>query len=165
MGAIIGTIVAGILFILAAVAFIAGMYFWRSERRPRKADANGYYRRGYDGSDGMWLAFWSAVVAVIVLGVYAFAMFPFGAEYHQWRSTSGVVESVASRQVSDGDSGMQTKFVIKYRDGGERGCTDTRCSLVQPGDEVELKCRKVWQWQATPGFDCNWVNRVAVTAP
>lgn len=98
-----------------------------------------------------------ATVALLVIGGTAFGMWPYKAEYHQWRTTSGTVAAIDSRVLADGE-GMTQRFVVTFTDGRQRACDDTRCATVHTGDFLTLRCKRAYQWGATPGWDCNWDN-------
>ena len=105
---------------------------------------------------GSWaLAFVMAVLMAAPTGYY-----PYKAEYHQWRTQSGVVAEVNKRLVGNGDSGMSEKIVVRYEGStGAFGCEDTRCALVKQGDTLDLKCKRAWQYASVSGYDCRFVSR------
>jgi len=148
LATIIGTAVVVLLVTIVGLGGIGGTVVWARDRKVNRQDA----------VTGLAVSIGAAVLSAVILLIYVAVMWPLNGAYHQWRSTSGTVESVASRQVAN-DKAMETKYVIKFVNGGERGCLDTRCALIKPGDQLELKCKKIWQWSATAGFDCNYVSR------
>lgn len=106
----------------------------------------------------------SLAVLLVLVGVALSPLgyYPYKAEYHQWRSTSGVVAEVNKRLVSDGDKGMNEKIVVRYKDSdGAYGCEDTRCALLKVGDTLDLKCKRAWQYASVSGYDCRFVSRRA----
>jgi hypothetical protein len=119
-------------------------------------------RRQFDTSATAGFRFFGKFCGpILVLGVLIGASvgyFPYEAQYHQYQETTGIVASIDVRLVSSGDS-MQEKFVVVYDDGRERGCLDTRCAAVQPGDILTMECKRIYQWSGTDGWDCNFVSR------
>jgi hypothetical protein len=102
-----------------------------------------------------WAAFAAAVIASIVT---AFALWPYQWEYHSWQTTTGTVQTVSNRLVSTGEKSMEQRFVVAFTDGRQRSCDDSRCSLLRPGMTLTLRCKRAYQWGATPGYDCNYVD-------
>lgn len=146
----LGTIIGLPVLLLLAVAFVvAGVLLWRCRRNADDFDAPVLL--------GFAVAAW-AVAVCLVIGS-AVGMWPYKAEYHAWNTTSGTVKAVDSRLVAAGDEGgMNQRFVVTFTDGRQRACDDTRCSTVKPGDALTLKCKRAYQWGATPGWDCNWLD-------
>lgn len=104
-----------------------------------------------------------AIVIALVLVALAFTplgFYPLKGEYHQWRAVTGSVADVNKRLVSNGDKGMNEKIVVRFK-GSELdfGCEDTRCSLAKPGDTLDLKCKRAWQYQSVSGYDCRFISR------
>lgn len=109
---------------------------------------------------GLGLGSIAVLLVLIGLALSPLGYYPYKAEYHQWRSRTGVVAEVSKRLVSDGDKGMNEKIVVRYRDGeGEFGCEDTRCALVKTGDTLDLKCKRAWQYASVSGYDCRFISR------
>lgn len=106
-----------------------------------------------------WGVFSGAMVGVflLVLGTAlpVIGMYPYSAEYHQWREVSGPIEKIDRRLVSDGDKGMSEKIVVRI-DGQQFGCTDTRCAGASLNDTLTLACKRVWVYASTDGYDCNF---------
>lgn len=146
----LGTIIGlPILLILAVGSAVAGLLIWRY--RLRADDFDGPFFAGF--AIGAWV-----LAAVLAIGT-AIGMWPYKAEYHAWRTTSGTVKAMDSRLVASGDKGAMTqRFVVTYTDGRQRACDDTRCATVKPGDVLTLNCKRAYQWGATPGWDCNWLD-------
>lgn len=96
------------------------------------------------------------VLVCFVIGNLVF-FYPYSAEYHRYQPITGEIDLVAKRIVG-GDS-ISEKFVVRYKNGEERGCLDTRCALLKPGDTLTLKCKRVWQYTGTDGWDCTYVGR------
>jgi hypothetical protein len=137
-------LIAGLL-VLTVVAF----------RRWRRADSS-----GDDIDRPLW--FGGAVVATVAaLGVAAltwWGMYPWRAEYHEWRAVAGTVETVDSRLAPAQDGAVQEKYVVKFDDNPhEYGVLDTRAAMVRPGDRLTITCVRRWQWSGTHGHDCNFV--------
>lgn len=107
-------------------------------------------------SDGETTIGVCAVLALLVTLIGGLAFFwPLHAEYHKWETTDGTIESIAKRIV--GGDKISEKFVVRYTDGRERGCLDTRCSLLKAGDKLTLTCKRSWQYAGTDGYDCNYI--------
>lgn len=145
LGILIGLPTLGIILIALAVAFFL-------------------LRRGAKSADnmdrGLFLGFqWgSFAVAVIVLVIAGFAYWPYQWGYHSWQKTSGTIQTISKRLVSTGDKSMEERFVVQFTDGRQRACDDSRCSLLKPGMTLTLRCKRAYQWGATPGYDCNYVD-------
>lgn len=145
LGIIIGLPVAVVALIALAVSFFAF----------------GRFAKGCDDLDrGLAIGFkWASLgVAVVVLVIAAFAYWPYGWEYHSWQVTSGTIQTTSKRLVSTGDKSMEERFVVAFTDGRQRACDDSRCSLLKPGMTLTLRCKRAYQWGATPGYDCNYVG-------
>jgi hypothetical protein len=99
----------------------------------------------------------SAVVAAVGLW---WGMYPWKAEYHEWRPVSGVVETVDSRlTAASGNGTMEDKFVVTFEGNPQQyGVLDTRAAGVKPGDRIEITCVRRWQWSGSHGYDCNFVG-------
>lgn len=99
------------------------------------------------------------VGAVVAVAGFWWGMYPWKAEYHQWRALSGVVATVDSRLVPAGSNSMEDKFVVTFVGNPQQyGVLDTRAAAVRPGDELTITCVRRWQWSGTHGFDCNFVD-------
>jgi hypothetical protein len=145
LGIIIGLPVTAILLIAAAITFL---YFRRYSKICHKAD-----RAAAIGFK--WV---SVAVAVIVAAIAAVTFWPWKWQYHSWQTTSGTIQTVSKRLVSTGDKTMEERYVVQFSDGRQRACDDTRCSLLHPGMTLTLRCKRAYQWGATPGYDCNYVG-------
>lgn len=107
----------------------------------------------------------AVLVAFVFVGCTALpqiGMYPYKAEYHQWRDVSGTVDKIDRRLISKSDS-MEDKFVIRFEDsnGAQFGCDDTRCASVEEGDALTLSCKRAWQYTGTDGYDCRFVSTEA----
>lgn len=142
IGYVVGTVIAG-LVVLACLLVAAG----------------GVYLKKTEGA-GLGIMSGGLFGAVAVATLYVFAAFPpFDMDYHRYDPKSGTVASIDKRLVSDGDSGMSEKYVVRFKDQAQQyACLDTRCADVKKGDQLELACIKVWQFYGTPGFDCEFVG-------
>jgi hypothetical protein len=145
LGIVIGLPILGIILIALAIAFVL------FRRGARVAD---------DFDRSLWLGFkWgSSAVVVIVLIIAGFAYWPYQWDYHSWQKTSGTIQTISKRLVSTGDKSMDERFVVQFADGRQRACDDSRCSLLKPGMILTLRCKRAYQWGATPGYDCNYVD-------
>lgn len=145
LGLIIGLITAGL--IVAACALLAVIWYRAAENQDRwSIDDYKVYAR---------IAVTVAVVTVLVTAMFTF---PWEKQYHYWDDKAGVVAEIESRLLKDGD-GMSEKFVVRYEGSTqEYGCEDTRCALVKPGDELTLRCMRVWEYSGTDGWDCSYVG-------
>jgi hypothetical protein len=107
-----------------------------------------------------WGGLGAAVVTLIVSIIPGVGFYPFSYEYHSYHVHGGTVEKISSRILGSSDS-IEQKFVVQFQgDTTMYGCQDTRCANVHVGDQLSLKCKKVYQWAATPGYDCHWYKWV-----
>lgn len=102
-------------------------------------------------------------LSLVVLGLYTggiiWAYWPLQAQYHQYRTVSGTVQTVANRLVSAGDKGgSNQKFVVTLIGGSQQyGIEDTRAALLKPGDRVDLRCIRKYDYGSNnAGYDCKW---------
>lgn len=107
--------------------------------------------------DGSFLMWGGIATVVITVGIAAYGFYPYSGEYHRWHETSGKVTEVSSRFLG-GDKSTTQKFVVRFANGDERGCLDTRCALVKVGDRLTLTCKRQWQFAGQDGWDCNYVG-------
>lgn len=146
LGVLIGLPIAAVVFVaLVVTAFL--LLRWYSHNR---AD--------FDSGVARVLGWVAVVGAFAVLVVTAVSMYPWRSDYHRWQTKSGTVAQVSSRLLS-ADKSVEQKFVVQFTDGGEFGCSDTRCSLIKPGDRLSLSCKRTWQFSGRDGWDCNYVDR------
>lgn len=97
------------------------------------------------------------VVALVVIWIpVGWGMWPWKAEYHQWRPTAGIVAASEARMIAGDHGGTTQMYSIQYTDGRQRKCEDTRCAGVRVGDWLSLNCVKRWQWSGEHGFDCTF---------
>lgn len=113
-----------------------------------------------EDDDKFWIgsAVFGVLVGIFASVIYITSMWPFSWEYHEWRAVSGTVDQVSSRTMSDDNGNMVQRFVVRYGNGDERACDDTRCSLLKPGDQLSLTCKREWQWVGEHGWSCNYVS-------
>lgn len=131
----------GILVLIMIATLIGGIAYIHTDR----------YNRGWDALTMLGAL---AVEFALLLVVW----FPFQTDYLKHQVIGGRVAAVSSRFLASGTNGggSTQKFAVQLINGTVVGCNDTRCSLLKPGDEVELYCTKSWQWGGTAGWDCNW---------
>lgn len=123
----------------------------------------------------VWFVYWARIepgfafvgpvcflIALILAACPVVGYYPYDAQYHRWETVQGQVEKVSSRFLGDGKSTTQ-RFVVRFADGRERSCDDTRCSLVKVGDSLALSCKKHWQYAGQAGWDCNYSGRNEAT--
>lgn len=147
LGIIIGLPIVALVVIALLVGFILFL-------RWAKVHGGDHPDRGIAIGFG-WACF---AVAVVILIVAAFALWPFQWDYHSWQKTTGTIQTTSKRLVSTGDKSMEERFVVQFTDGRQRACDDSRCSLLKPGMTLTLRCKRAYQWGATPGYDCNYVE-------
>lgn len=97
------------------------------------------------------------VAAVFGAAALVWSWWPFDDEYHYWHKVTGTVDSVAKRQVSKGDRGMQERYVFLLRELAEPfAVDDTRAALKKPGEPVALNCKRDYQFASESGWLCRW---------
>lgn len=148
------SIAAVIVVPLLAIGFLIVAFVLRRQalKEDRTDKWNNYW---------IWQGFAIAclVGAVISSAGLAWGMYPWKAEYHQWRPVSGVVASVDKRLVSTGDKSMEDKFVVTFTGSGQPyGVLDTRAAGLKVGDRLSITCVRRWQYSGTDGYDCNFVD-------
>lgn len=149
--------------LIAAVFLFVGVYCWkRFSTMRRDIQEHGdttYGMKAFDcNSFGVGAGICFAAVVLCAFGLW-WGMYPWKAEYHQWRPVSGVVDTVDSRILPAGDSSMEQKFVVRFKGSPQQyGVLDTRAAGVKPGDRLTVTCVRRWQWSGTHGFDCNFVS-------
>lgn len=147
----LGTLVGLPFTILGCLALAACI--WLAWRFVKSTRGDEYGEHGF-----ALTAFVVAIISLVaaIAGVL-WGMWPYSTEYHQWRETSGTVESIDSRFVG-ADRSTTERFVVTFDDGRQRSCDDTRCAQVKEGDELTLACKRAWQWSGSHGYDCNYVD-------
>lgn len=143
-----GLIFGGPLLALTVLALAAlAIAFFVAAKRSRSS---------YTSSDHRLFGFICTGAAVIVALVSLAGYWPYKHDYHFWVPVQGKVENVSKRLVSDGDKGMQERYVVTI-DGQPYGIDDTRASLVKKGDTLSIACKKEYQWGSRDhGWGCRW---------
>lgn len=145
-----------LVVIVAALVYVARRLYRYAERVSGRTYS--------DAPEARWLARSALALAavLVILTLTPWGMYPYKAEYHQWRTVSGTVEKIDKRLIGNGDS-MEDKFVVRFADsnGAQFGCDDTRCASVEAGDALTLSCKRVWQYTGTDGYDCRFVSTEA----
>ena len=102
------------------------------------------------------------VAIILIAGISVWwGMYPWKADYHEWREHSGIVDTAPdSRILTDTASGsIEQKFVVKFiGDDQQYGVNDTRAAGLKPGDHLTITCVHIFQWSGTHGYDCNFVS-------
>lgn len=150
----VGTVVTILVVpVLLAVALGAAVYFWLRSRRESAA---------VDRTSFRWLSVGAVGAAVVVAVVSWWGMYPWRAEYHEWREVSGVVEFIDSRMLpAEGGRGVEDKFVVIFEGSPQQyGVLDTRAASARPGDTLTITCVRQYQRAGTHGYDCNFVSLV-----
>jgi hypothetical protein len=118
----------------------------------------------YDDNIGKAMIDAGIVLVPVTLACWWWGMaFTLSDDYHSWNVKAGKVERVSKRLVSDGDQGMQERFVVVIA-GTPYGVDDTRASLVKEGDVISLRCKKEYQWgvpRSAQGWGCRWNGATA----
>lgn len=149
LGVLIGVPLLALFVLICLVIIVVGL---------QSLTTRGYYRERFPGLRTAGITF---VVMVVVLITALVAYWPLKAEYHQYRSVSGVVAKISSRLIAVGDSdhaGTDQKFVVVLTSGPQQyGVNDTRAALVKPGDEIHLRCKRSYEYGSdNAGYDCKW---------
>jgi apolipoprotein N-acyltransferase len=113
-----------------------------------------------DGGNTGFAAIGGGLVGLVVCALALTASwFPFKAQYNRYVPVAGTVQQISSRILGDGNNSVTQRFVITFRDGRQRACDDTRCSLVRAGDFVVELCERDFQLN-TPaeGWNCNFIS-------
>lgn len=146
-GVLVGFPIA-VLVILCLIIVMA--LFTRAGRR----EARGY-------ADNRSLYFGSAIacgvaILAILVGV-GIGSWPWKAEYHQYRPVHGQVATISNRFVGS-DKSTSQKFVVTFVGNPQQyGINDTRASLLKAGDELTIRCIRVYEYGSNnAGYDCKW---------
>lgn len=138
-----GTIVTVVIACISLIVIYAGIRWWNDEGDPVLL----------------------AIGVVILLGTsigWAWSSWPLDRDYHWWQDREGIVVVKSSRLLSDGDKGINQKFVVRLKGSGDLlGINDTRAALLKPGDRVHLACKKANEFgipRAAHGWDCRWLG-------
>lgn len=97
----------------------------------------------------------AGLFAAFALVVTTAAIFPFNPAFHQYHRVTGSVEEIDHRLVAAGEAGMAERYVFVI-DGRPYGVDDTRATLVEVGDKVDLWCSLEWQYAGESGLACQW---------
>lgn len=145
-GTVVSIVIICILLIVAVVAIAAGVL---ADREANDSEIPNAAIIGF----GILVGF------VTVVG-FGFGMYPYGYDYHHYREYTGTVTQIESRLLSNDNKGTDQKYVVHFLNGdNDYGCDDTRCSLIKPNDTLTLTCKLTFQWNGSPGEDCNFVSR------
>lgn len=139
-------------FLIVVCVVIATITFlmWRHLRRVEDPDDTGF-------ALGAWLV--STLVALLIGLSLWWGMYPWKADYHEWRAVSGTVEQINHRLTSTGEKSMEDKYVVKFWGNTQQyGVLDTRMATVEEGDDLVITCVRRYQWSGTHGYDCNFVD-------
>lgn len=140
----LGTLVGfPVLILLTLAIFVGGICLLRVAARDT-----------YDPVLPRFAAIFLLILSVGMAITTAVGMYPYKAEYHQWRTMGGEVVKIDSRLLN----GANQKFVVTFANGDQLGCNDTRCAAIEPGDTLWLSCKRTWQYAGTDGWDCNFVE-------
>ena len=96
------------------------------------------------------------ITAIITGGGLVLVWFPFGYSYNHYVPISGKVQSATSRFISSGSNSGTDQVFLVVINGKPYKVNDTRAAQLKPGMDVTLLCEKEFQFNGTPGYDCNW---------
>ena len=109
-------------------------------------------------SDAGYLGVSAAVILVVSLVIGAGVSFPYSKEYHYYEVKDGVVV-VKDAHLMSKSEGMEERYIIGFEGtGNDYRCEDSRCVSVQPGDYLKLRCIRVWEYPATDGYSCQFIE-------
>jgi type VI protein secretion system component VasK len=145
----LGTLIG--LPLLVLLAIVCALVAWLLWRHRRRAD-------DFDRGPATVIAIACALGCAATIVGTAWGMWPYNAEYHQWRTESGTITQVDSRLIGQNKSTTQ-RFVVTLDGDRQRSCDDTRCAELRVGDDVTLSCKRAWQYSGSHGYDCNFVSR------
>lgn len=111
----------------------------------------------FGDSDWSPIAWFIAIVAALALGFGLVAYYPFSSDFHKYYPVTGTVQTVDSRLIGNGDSGVSQRFVVVLKESGQPfAVDDTRATLLKPGDPVSLRCKREFEFNSVPGWGCKW---------
>jgi hypothetical protein len=151
LGTLIWLPIGGALLLICIGLAVWLFFVWRRLRQSHET-----WERN-DAGPALGLSALAVVCALTLIGGTAWGMWPYSAEYHQWRTESGTVQQIDSRLLA-GQDGPTERYVVTYEDGRQRSCDDTRCAQVGEGDVLTLSCKRAWQWAGSHGYDCNFLE-------
>jgi hypothetical protein len=126
-----GTIASAIVFLLGVAIIVDG---WRLNLSGAPAAGAG--------------------IMVLIAVIWIWASWPIAHNYHWWQEREGVVAEKSSRYIGE--------FVVRLRGSGQAvTISDTRASLLRPGDRVRLACKKANEFgipRAAHGWECRWLG-------
>lgn len=140
LGVLVGLPIAGVLVLICLAIIALGLWMAITD----------------DIGDGVTFSLFGVIFLLAVLVTTGGALWPWDARFHQWRPVIGTVEQTNSRLISDGKTVSQ-RIVVSI-DGKPYGCDDTRCTLLQKGDQVALTCKPEYQWAGVSGEACEFVG-------
>lgn len=133
----IATATVGVLLLTAAAGIV--WWLWHRGQHDRARAAAG-------------------VGAVLAVALW-WALYPWSWEYHSWHLVNGVVATTDSRLVPVGGH-FQAVFAVQLR--GEPGVAhavyDDRGGAIRQGDQLELRCVRVWQSGGSGADRCEIVS-------
>lgn len=136
--------------VLIVITIIIALFAWKSYRLPYR---DNYKDMSYWGI-GRWV--FSILLVILLIGA-PLGSFPWSMQYHRYQYKTGTVVDVSSRILGGDSASPSQKFVVRFGPNEEFGCNDTRCALIKVGDIVELSCLRIWQYNGTDGWDCDFV--------
>ncbi|WP_025358364.1 hypothetical protein [Kutzneria albida] len=148
LGVTVGLPIAGFISLLATVGIVVGVRYGKKI---------GSYEFLEPSGGLIWTGSIALFHTLLITGI---VMFPWTAEYHQWRPVGGTLSEVQSRLISAGSNGgSNQKFAVRFTGSKqEYSCEDTRCALLKPRQHLELSCIREWQYAGTPGYACQYVR-------
>lgn len=107
--------------------------------------------------DGPGFLYGGIAALIVTLGITVFCFWPLQKEYHYWQPVEGTVAQISSRLLPSGNA-MEQKYVVTLVGSTHPyGITDTRASLLDPGDKVSLSCIRQYEFgSGDHGFNCRW---------
>ncbi len=106
------------------------------------------------------ITIFSTLVGVVITIV---AYWPLSADFHKYYPVTGTVQTVDSRLIGNGDSGVSQRFVVVLKESGQPfAIDDTRATLLKPGDSVKLRCKREFEFNSVPGWGCKWNATAAI---
>jgi hypothetical protein len=155
IGYVIGSIVAGVIILIAAGVIGRPQWTTGGGKDLEDVRAEGRVVQGI------------AILAILVTaGIWIGTTWPsFDLQYHSWRPVSGTVAEIGTRLLGSDKSTDQVYAVRLVEDATVYRCDDTRCSLVHAGDRIQLRCIREWQYASTSGWRCRYVDSTPAEQP